>query len=470
MMDPAIYDEADSFRDSISTISKDGNRNWIFPKKPKGRFYDRRTLFSYFLLAVMFVGPFIKLNGHPFMLLNVVERKFILFGIAFWPQDFYLFVLAMLTFVVFIIVFTALFGRLWCGWACPQTIFMEMVFRKIEYWIEGDAAQQKALKNAPPSPEKFRKRILKGSIFFLISFIIANTFLAYIIGIDELKQIVLDDPSNHVGGLIAILVFTFVFFAVYMRFREQACLIVCPYGRLQGVLLDKNSVVIAYDYKRGEPRGKLQKTAESKFGDCIDCHQCVNVCPTGIDIRNGTQLECVNCTACIDACDGIMDKIKKPHGLIRYTSENAIAEGTKFQITGRIKAYSFVLFVLLTTLLSLLIMRSDVESTILRTPGMIYQQQNDSIYSNLYTVNLINKTFDQMPVEIKLVQPSGSVKWVGNGITKLEGQGSADGEFFVMINQNQIVNARLPIVLEVKSGNKIIETIKTNFIGPVKIK
>ena len=470
MMDPAIYDEADSFRDSISTISKDGNRNWIFPKKPKGRFYNRRTLFSYFLLAVMFVGPFIKLNGHPFMLLNVVERKFILFGIAFWPQDFYLFVLAMLTFVVFIIVFTALFGRLWCGWACPQTIFMEMVFRKIEYWIEGDAAQQKALKNAPPSPEKFRKRILKGSIFFLISFIIANTFLAYIIGIDELKQIVLDDPSNHVGGLIAILVFTFVFFAVYMRFREQACLIVCPYGRLQGVLLDKNSVVIAYDYKRGEPRGKLQKTAESKFGDCIDCHQCVNVCPTGIDIRNGTQLECVNCTACIDACDGIMDKIKKPHGLIRYTSENAIAEGTKFQITGRIKAYSFVLFVLLTTLLSLLIMRSDVESTILRTPGMIYQQQNDSIYSNLYNVNLINKTFDQMPIDIKLVSPKGSVKWVGNGITKLEGQGSADGEFFVMINQNQIVNARLPIVLEVKSGNKLIETIKTNFIGPVKIK
>jgi cytochrome c oxidase accessory protein FixG len=229
-------------------------------------------------------------------------------------------------------------------------------------------------------------------------------------------------------------------------------------------------VVIAYDYKRGEPRGKLQKTAESKFGDCIDCHQCVNVCPTGIDIRNGTQLECVNCTACIDACDGIMDKIKKPHGLIRYTSENAIAEGTKFQITGRIKAYSFVLFVLLTTLLSLLIMRSDVESTILRTPGMIYQQQNDSIYSNLYNVNLINKTFDQMPVDIKLVSPNGSVKWVGDGITKLEGQGSADGEFFVMINQNQIVNARLPIVLEVKSGNKIIETIKTNFIGPVKIK
>ena len=470
MMDPAIYDEADSFRDSISTISKDGNRNWIFPKKPKGRFYNKRTLFSYFLLAVMFVGPFIKLNGHPFMLLNVVERKFILFGIAFWPQDFYLFVLAMLTFVVFIIVFTALFGRLWCGWACPQTIFMEMVFRKIEYWIEGDAAQQKALKNAPSSPEKFRKRILKGSIFFLISFIIANTFLAYIIGIDELKQIVLDDPFNHIGGLIAILVFTFVFFAVYMRFREQACLIVCPYGRLQGVLLDKNSVVIGYDYKRGEPRGKLQKTGESKFGDCIDCHQCVNVCPTGIDIRNGTQLECVNCTACIDACDGIMDKIKKPHGLIRYTSENAIAEGTKFQITGRIKAYSFVLFVLLTTLLSLLIMRSDVESTILRTPGMIYQQQNDSIYSNLYTVNLINKTFDQMPIDIKLVSPKGSVKWVGNGITKLEGQGSADGEFFVMINQNQIVNARLPIVLEVKSGNKIIETIKTNFIGPVKIK
>jgi cytochrome c oxidase accessory protein FixG len=349
-MDPAIYDEADSFRDSISTISKDGNRNWIFPKQPKGRYYNRRTIFSYFLLAVMFVGPFIKLNGHPFMLLNVVERKFILFGIAFWPQDFYLFVLAMLTCVVFIIVFTALFGRLWCGWACPQTIFMEMVFRKIEYWIEGDAVQQKALKNAPPSAAKFRKRFFKASIFFLISFIIANTFLAYIIGIDQLKHIVVDNPSNHLGGLFTILAFTFVFFAVYMRFREQACLIVCPYGRLQGVLLDKNSVVIGYDYKRGEPRGKLSKLGDSKFGDCIDCHQCVNVCPTGIDIRNGTQLECVNCTACIDACDTIMDKINKPKGLVRYTSENAIADGTKFKITGRIKAYSFVLFLLLTKL------------------------------------------------------------------------------------------------------------------------
>jgi cytochrome c oxidase accessory protein FixG len=469
-MDPVIYDDEGSFRDSFNTITKDGNRNWIFPKQPKGRYYNRRTIFSYFLLAVMLVGPFIKLNGHPFMLLNVVERKFILFGIAFWPQDFYLFVLAMLTFVVFIIVFTALFGRLWCGWACPQTIFMEMVFRKIEYWIDGDAVKQKALKNAPPSVTKFRKRFLKTSIFFLISFIIANTFLAYIIGIDELKQIVLDDPSNHVGGLIAILVFTFVFFAVYMRFREQACLIVCPYGRLQGVLLDKNSVVIAYDYKRGEPRGKLQKTCESKFGDCINCHQCVNVCPTGIDIRNGTQLECVNCTACIDACDGIMDKIKKPHGLIRYTSENAIAEGTKFHITGRIKAYSFVLFVLLTTLLSLLIIRSDVESTILRTPGMIYQQQNDSIYSNLYTVNLINKTFNQLPVEIRMVSPKGSVKWIGNGITKLDEQGSANGEFFLMINQKEIVTARMPIVLELRSGDKVLEIIKTNFIGPVKIK
>ncbi|MFM7016747.1 MAG: cytochrome c oxidase accessory protein CcoG [Bacteroidota bacterium] len=468
-MDPDIYDETDSFRDSIATISKDGNRNWIFPKQPKGRYYNRRTLFSYFLLAVMFVGPFIKLNGHPFMLLNVVERKFILFGIAFWPQDFYLFVLAMLTFVVFIIVFTALFGRLWCGWACPQTIFMEMVFRKIEYWIEGDAAQQKSLKNAPASAAKFRKRFLKGSIFFLISFIIANTFLAYIIGIDELNDIVFDNPLNHIGGLLTLLIFTFVFFAVYMRFREQACIIVCPYGRLQGVLLDKNSVVIGYDYKRGEPRGKLSKNGETKFGDCIDCHQCVNVCPTGIDIRNGTQLECVNCTACIDACDTVMDKIKKPQGLIRYTSENAIADGSKFQITGRIKAYSFVLLVLLTTLVSLLVMRSDVESTILRTPGLVYQMQTDGLVSNLYTVNLINKTFDKMPIEIHLVSPKGKVKWVGNGITKLDGQGSGDGEFFVMINQKDILTARTQIVLELRSGNTVLEKIKTNFIGPVHL-
>lgn len=467
-MDKPIDPEG-SFRDSVATISQEGKRNWIYPKKPNGSYYNRRTLFSLLLLILLFGGPFLKYNGHPLMLFNLLERKFIVFGIAFWPQDFHLFVLAMLTFIVFIILFTALFGRLWCGWACPQTIFMEMVFRKIEYWIEGDYRQQKILNEESPNPVKFRKKFLKNIVFFLLSFLIANTFLAYIIGIEQLETIVLDDPANHAGGLISLLLFTAVFYGVYTRFREQACIVVCPYGRLQGVLLDKNSVVIAYDYKRGEPRGKLNRAETiSKNGDCIDCHQCVRVCPTGIDIRNGTQLECINCTACIDACDAIMDNINKPHGLVRYTSEQSIATGQRFKITGRIIAYSMVLTILLGTLGTLLLLRTDVETTILRTPGMLYQKLPGEKVSNLYNVKIVNKTFHEIPVRLEVSEPKGKLQWVGEGVSILKQQEIAEGEFFIVLDQKDILTSKKSVKLKILAGEKLIEEIETNFIGPVK--
>lgn len=463
---PQVPDPKGSFRDSISTITKEGKRNWIYPKKPKGKLYDRRTILSFFFLGALFAGPFLKVNGHPLMLFNVLERKFIIFGIAFWPQDFHLFVLAMLTFIVFIILFTALFGRLWCGWACPQTIFMEMVFRKIEYMIEGDYMQQKSLDAESKNPKKIRKKLLKNSIFFLLSFLIANTFLAYIIGIDELQHIIFDDPALHIGGLISIIVFTAVFYGVYTKFREQACIVVCPYGRLQGVLLDKNSVVIGYDYKRGEPRGKLHKGEERKNGDCIDCHQCVHVCPTGIDIRNGTQLECVNCSACIDACDDIMDKIEKPRGLIRYTSEDAIATGAKFKVTTRIIGYSIVLSILLGTLVWLIATRNDVEATILRTPGMLWQEQSGNKVSNLYNVKIVNKTFHELPIDIQIVSPEGQVKWIGTGVTKLKEQDISEGEFFIILDKSIIKTTKTKLRIKVMSNNKVVDETETNFIGP----
>lgn len=458
----------ESFRNSIATIDEKGKRKWIYPKKPKGRFYRVRTYLSYVLLALLFVWPWIKVNGHPVMLFNILERKFIIFGIVFWPQDFFLFMLAMITFIVFIILFTALFGRLWCGWLCPQTIFMEMIFRKIEYFIEGDYMQQRALDKAPASPQKFLRKLTKHAVFFFIAFLIANTFLAYIIGSDELVKIISDDPANHKGGLLAILLFTGVFYGVYARFREQACIVVCPYGRLQGVLLDKNSVVIAYDYKRGEPREKLRKDQQRKAGDCIDCHQCVHVCPTGIDIRNGTQLECVNCTACMDACDDIMDKTGKPRGLIRYTSENAIALKQKFKITPRIIGYSVLLFVLATTLLTLLALRSDFEATVLRTPGQLFQRLDNDRISNLYNIKAVNKTFDAVPVTVELIEPKGEIKWVGMGMKEIPGQGLAEGEFFIVLNRAQIKANKTIVLIELKSGNKTVKKIKTSFLGPVE--
>ena len=463
---PPLPDPKGSFRDTVATISEDGKRNWIYPKKPKGDFYNKRTAVSIFFLILLFSGPFMKIKRHPLMLFNILERKFILFGIAFWPQDFHLFVLAMLTFIVFIILFTALFGRIWCGWACPQTIFMEMVFRKIEYLIEGDYMQQKALNAESPNPIKFRKKFLKNSIFFIISFIIANTFLAYIIGVDKLFEIISEGPSQHLGGLISLSIFTFVFYGVYTKFREQACIVVCPYGRLQGVLLDKNSVVIAYDYNRGEPREKLHKGQERKAGDCIDCHQCVQVCPTGIDIRNGTQLECVNCTACIDACDSIMDKVDLPRGLIRYTSENAIAKGIKFKVTTRIIGYSVVLFILLGALITLLAIRTDVEATILRTPGMLYQELPNQKVSNLYNIKVVNKTFNNLPIEIKIVEPKGTIQWVGKNFTELKEQDIAEGEFFVILDQKEIVKSKTKIKIQVLSQGKKLGEEESNFIGP----
>ena len=456
----------ESFRDSITTITAEGKRAWIYHKKPKGKHYNNRTLVSYAFLIVFFAMPWIKINEHPFMLLNVIERKFVLFGIGFFPQDFFLFVLAMLTFVVFIALFTALFGRLWCGWACPQTVFMEMVFRKIEYLIEGDMMQQKMLDKREWDFYKATRKLSKHFIFFLIAFIISNTFLQYIIGVDEWKKIVTDDLSQHKAGFISILLFTGVFYGVYARFREQVCIVVCPYGRLQGVLLDPNSVIVGYDYKRGEPRGKFTKSTEKKFGDCIDCHQCVQVCPTGIDIRNGTQLECINCTACIDACNSIMEKINKPHGLIRYTSENAISKGLRFKVTKRIIGYSIVLTLLFATLITFLELRSDIETTILRTPGLLYQKTDDSHISNLFSIEMINKTFGEIPVELKVVEPKGEIKWVGNGIFNLKKESVSQSVFFLIIPKSEIKKTKTKVKFEVYSNGKRIDKTETNFLGP----
>jgi len=242
----------ESFRDRVSTIDETGKRKWVFAYKPAGRFYNARTFLSILYLVLFFGLPMVKFQGEPFILLNILERKFVIFGFVFWSQDFYLFGITMILFIVFIIVFTVAFGRLFCGWACPQTIFMEMVFRKIEYWIEGDANKQIKLNALPWNWEKVRKKGLKVLVFYVVSFLIGNTFLAYIIGSDALFQIINDPIGVHVKGLVAMIVFSAVFFFVYLWFREQVCTVVCPYGRLQGVLLDKHSVVVAYDYVRGE--------------------------------------------------------------------------------------------------------------------------------------------------------------------------------------------------------------------------
>ena len=452
-----------SFRDSVATISKEGKRNYITPQQPKGKLYNLRTYFSYFYLILFFTLPFIKIGGEPIFLFNILERKFIFFGVIFWPQDFFIFAIGLLTFLVFVILFTVAFGRLFCGWACPQTIFMEMVFRKFEYWIEGDAQNQRRLDAMSWNFEKIRKRGLKLIVFFTFSFLIANYFLAYIVGMDELLVLIKEGIFLHFGTFSSLIIFTFVFFFVYLWFREQVCIIVCPYGRLQGVLLDKNSILVAYDYVRGEPRGKMSDTRIDK-GDCVNCAACVRVCPTGIDIRNGTQLECVNCTACIDACDDIMDHIGKPKGLIRYASENNIANKEKTRYTLRLKMYTVVLLGLLSFLATLLITRDDVSIRVMRTAGQMYQKHINGGISNLYNIKLANKTRKIIHLDLKLDNVEGEIQMI-NAIT-VPKESYFQTSFFIVLQPSQIKKRKTKIKIGVFQEGRKIETVTVSFLGP----
>ncbi|RKF02869.1 cytochrome c oxidase accessory protein FixG [Tenacibaculum lutimaris] len=463
----------EQFRDSIGTINDEGKRAWVFPKKPSGKFYKYRSYVSYFLLAFLLLAPFVKINGNQFLLFNVLERKFNIFGFPFWPQDFHLMVISMIIGVVFIILFTVVFGRIFCGWICPQTIFLEMVFRKIEYLIEGDRGKQIRLAKQPWNAEKIRKRVLKWIVFFIISFIIANVFLAYLIGSDKLISYITGNPLDHFSTLISLLIFTGVFYFIFAWFREQVCIIACPYGRLQGVLLDNKTINVAYDHVRGEGktgRGKFNKKEDrvaSGKGDCIDCFQCVHVCPTGIDIRNGTQLECVNCTACIDECDHIMEKVGLPKGLIRYASEENIVKKSPFKFTARMKGYSAVLFILIGILIGMLFLRNDVEATILRLPGQLYQHKENGIISNIYTYKVVNKTTKEIDdVSYKLLSHKGTIETVTHQNFEVPKQGLAEGTLFIELHQSEMKDEKEKLKIGVYSGDKLIETTTTNFLGP----
>lgn len=462
-------DEEETFRDHISTVDESGKRVWVYPKKPKGWFHNKRVLLSIFLLAFLFGAPHIYINGEPLILFNIIERKFVFFGQVFWPQDLYIFAFTMIIAIVFVILFTVVFGRIFCGWICPQTIFMEMVFRKIEYWIEGDWTHQKKLNKQPWNKEKILKKVSKQIIFFLISFLIANTFLAYIIGSEELWAIQTSSPAEHIVGFIAMIVFTFLFYGVFSVMREQVCTTICPYGRLQGVLLDKDSIVVAYDHKRGEKRAKFKKNEDREElgkGDCIDCYQCVNVCPTGIDIRNGTQLECVNCTACIDACDHIMDSIGKPKGLVRYASENNIEGEKKFKWTPRMKAYTTLLVILLGIWVYLIASRTNFDATILKQRGSTYQVLEDGRLSNIYEINLLNKSKNEYKITLEIEDSEGEIDLAKKSLI-LGPEEQLEERFVIKLPRKELKNGQRRIYVNIKGDGKTMIRKETSFIGPL---
>jgi cytochrome c oxidase accessory protein FixG len=293
--------------------------------------------------------------------------------------------------------------------------------------------------------------------------------MAYLISIEQVKEIVSQSPTEHLGGFIGLVAFTAIFYGVFARFREQACTVVCPYGRLQGVLLGRDSIVVAYDWLRGEPRGKIRKhETQSDKGDCIDCKLCVHVCPTGIDIRHGTQLECVNCTACIDACDDVMLKIGKPKGLIRFASYNSIKEGILKLMSTRVVGYTIVLAVLLSVWSYLIFTRSDIETTVLKVPGTLYQRSEDNQITNLYNVEFVNKTFEDITLETKVISPEGAtLSKVGDQKVTVPAGQMLKSVYFIKIPTEQVKVAKTTVVVGVYKEGELVEKLKVKFIGPV---
>ncbi len=483
----------DYFRTHLSNQNEGGGRKWLYPRLEKGRYFRWRTIVAVGLLLALFAGPWIRVGGEPLFLFNVLERRFTFFGVPFWPQDFYLVAVGMLAGIVFIALFTVVYGRAFCGWTCPQTVFMEFVFRPIERWVEGNHVAQHKLNVGPWTGNKIWRKTLKHTLFLLVSFAIANTFLAYLIGSDALVVLVTDNPLNHLGNLAAMLVFTGVFYGVFAHLREIVCIVICPYGRLQSALLDKQSVIVAYDDRRGEPRGKQVKNEKSgrpsgimkneqpapvsdifhasfsiihsPKGDCINCGLCVQVCPTGIDIRNGLQMECINCTACMDACDRVMDKIERPRGLIRYDSLDGIRTGKPWHMTTRMWAYTGVLLALVGLWVVLLTNRSEFSVTLLRAPGQLFQRGTDGQITNLYTVELLNKTNRTMTVTLRPTLAGATIRYV-QPLPTLAGGKSATATFFIALPAQKMAQNSLTVPVEMRANGRIIETIETRFLGP----
>lgn len=398
----------DLHQDRLATTDEKGHRIFLFPHEVKGHFRKLRTKIYWALIVIFLVLPWINVGGKQSILLDIPKREFTFFGVTFLGHDTPLLFLVLATLAFLIAAITAIFGRVWCGWACPQTVYIDAVYRKIEELIEGKARQRQELDRAPWTANKFAKRAIKWALYTLISVHLAHSFLGYFVGIRSLFAITLSPPAEHWPAFVTMLVTSAILLFNFGWFREQFCIIACPYGRFQSVMMDTQSLVVAYDTKRGEPRRTVAKSPQEE-GDCINCAKCVKVCPTGIDIRRGTQLECIACTACIDACDEIMLKVGKPVGLIRYTSEE-IMQGGRFSLKRlRPLLYFSILIILTTTFVTLVSNRADVGAVYVRgtgAPYQILQQDGVEIIANYYKVEITHREHNELEADFKILSPT----------------------------------------------------------------
>ncbi len=450
-------------REELTSVNEDGSRYAIHPADVDGRFTQARRISAILLIAIYAALPWIQINGYPAVYLDTDAMRFHFFGITFVSQDLWLafFLISGLGFGLFYV--TALFGRIWCGWACPQTVFLEHVYRRIERWIEGEAVARRRLDNADWNVSKIWKRLLKHGLFLLISISVAHLFMAYFLSLPQLWNIMRESPLENWGTFVFVSVFSGILYFNFAWFREQLCIVICPYGRLQSVLIDDHSTVIGYDEKRGEPRGK---PTQDGVGDCIDCHRCVQVCPTGIDIRQGLQMECIGCAACIDACDTIMDKLDRPRGLVRYDSQEGLAGRATRLIRPRIILYSFLLVVGASVLIFSLQGLTHASLTAWRVEGSPYYLDQDHI-RNQFIVRVTNKLNHSADYGIALDGlPVDAVATGVDGAFTLPENGEAVKTLVIRVPRNRFEGNFVMKANVVDSEGGLLAYRELEFIGP----
>lgn len=450
----------------LSTLEADGSRRWLKPKLSRGKLLLPRRILAYLLIAIFTLLPFIKIGGKPFVLLNIAARRFTIFGFTFLPTDTVLLAIFMVGVLLSIVLFTALFGRVWCGWACPQTVYMEFLFRPVERLFDGTVSRGGQKKHVPAW-----RSAAKYIVYFVLCIYLANTFLAYFIGVDKLVVWVTQSPLQHPVPFLVMAFVTFAMMVDFCYFREQMCLIACPYGRFQSVLLDENSLIVSYDRNRGEPRGKAgkQKTQVNRLpvvGDCVDCNNCVTTCPTGIDIRNGLQMECINCTQCIDACNLVMKKMGRAPDLIRYSSQNRDAGKSATLLRARTIIYPLLLAGIATAFFAVFLSSKTFDAALIREPGNPYTLASDGQIRNVMKLKLTNRTDEVMAFEIAIDRPESTKVDVRETDFSLQPRQTNTFHISLLATKTSFVNGRAETWIRVANKQDEMRTIKLKMIGP----
>lgn len=460
---------AEDFRETLYTVDAEGNRRWVYSELIKGFWFKRRAVVAYSLMVFYLSMPWITIGGRQGVLLDIPNRRFLFFGFEFWATDtqFLFLFFGLLAFSLFF--FTAVLGRVWCGWACPETVFLEFLFRPIERLVEGTAAQRRKLDKAPWTWEKIRKKTLKHGLCALFAWMLASTALAYFIGREPLLAMMSAPPHHNLVPFVLTCIMMGIMAFQFGWFREQFCTVLCPYARFQSVLMDSKSIIVGYDVTRGEPRGKLKRgKPQDETGDCIDCGLCVRVCPTGIDIRNGLQLECVACTSCVDACDSIMEKVGRPKGLIRYDTEDRLLgrADSRGLLRPRPFVYGVILTVFATAFVTLLATHETTDFQILRgSTVQPFSMLSDGRVSNQLQIRISNKgntvesyKFEAEPIGLELIVPQQPLQLQPGDLQTIP--------IFINFDAELLTDGTLPASVTAFSESGYREVERIRLLGP----